>query len=117
VSEEVAARHPLKGLIDVSPCDDGTLVTALYTRSVEFVPPVSHVMSGHYSFADSSALYTAAYETDLEKGTIKVEWIKIEGSTGVRVRKIPVFCWSLFESLQLLLVRLAARLSFLSATS
>src|SRR5262249_37032419 len=32
---EVTRRRPLLGLVDLCPCDDGTLIAALYTRSAE----------------------------------------------------------------------------------
>jgi hypothetical protein len=106
-------HHP--GLVDVCPCDDGTLVAALYTRSVKLKPSGSGgtgaVDHGYYVFDDKNALYTAVYHTDLKKGTIDVKWTKIEVSTGVRIQKLPVFCWSLFESLSVMLDRLGSRLA------
>jgi hypothetical protein len=105
VPKDVYKRCPLKGLVDVCPCDDGTLVAALYTRSVNAPAHMSYV------FPDQNALYTAVYQTDLKKRTINVKWTKIEVSTGVRVQKLPVFCWSLFESLPVMLNRLAPLLA------
>ena len=90
------------------PCDDGTLVAALYTRWVE-KKDAGTGQAGFYVdrgevpvFHDDNALYTAVYHTDLKNGTIAVDWTnsKIEGENlAVRVQKLPVFCWSLIESL------------------
>lgn len=99
-----AVRPPLKGLVDLCPCDDGTLVAALYTRWVEIRNegldrPGSRPDRRPY-FHDDNALYTAVYHTDLKNGTIAVDWTEIEGENlAVRVQKLPVFCWSLIESL------------------
>ena len=92
-------RRPLLGLVDVCPCDDGTFVAALYVRSVIRNDPTEFNSQEYYSFTDSHGLYTAAYQTDLKKKTIAVDWTKIEGSDAVRVHKLPVYCWSQFERL------------------
>ena len=104
---------PLQGLVDFCPCEDGTFVAALYTRTV--VRKSYDARSSHYyhEFRDDNALYTAVYHTDFKKGTIRVDWTKIEVSTGVRVQKLPVFCWPLFERLPVMLDRLAPELASL----
>lgn len=104
---------PLQGLVDFCPCEDGTLVAALYTRTV--VSKSYGARSSHYyhEFRDDNALYTAVYHTDLKKGTLRVDWTKIGVSTGVRVQKLPVFCWPLFERLPVTLDRLAPELAAL----
>jgi hypothetical protein len=101
-----AERPPLKGLVDLCPCDDGTLVAALYTRTVQKVNVAADIDNPNVRpdyrprFHDDNALYTAVYHTDLKNGTIAVDWTKIEGENlAVRVQKLPVFCWSLIESL------------------
>ncbi|HAP40058.1 MAG TPA: hypothetical protein DCQ94_09890 [Nitrospira sp.] len=106
-------EKPLKGLVDVCPCDDGTLVAALYKRTVTLTYPSLPSNYPLHSFGDINALYTAAYHTDLKNKTIRVDWTKIEVSTGIRVHKLPVFCWSLFESLPAMLDRLAPELAAL----
>lgn len=112
-NEVLGEEKPLKGLVDVCPCDDGTLVAALYTRTVTLTYPRLPSNYPLYSFDDINALYTAAYHTDLKNKAIRVDWTKIEVSTGVRVQKLPVFCWSLFESLPVMLDRLAPELAAL----
>ena len=101
---------PLLGLVDLCPCEDGTLVAALYTRTVVKKSYGGKSMHHYYEFVDYNGLYSAVYDTDLEKGTIDVDWTKIGNATGVRVQKVPVFCWSLFESLPEMLDRLADKL-------
>ena len=109
---KVTDRPPLLGLVDLCPCDDGTLVAALYTRSVKDRIPKGNTWTSDYTpvyeFIDTNALYSAVYRTDLKNGTIAVDWTKIgEGNLVVRVQKLPVFCWSLVESLIATLDRLA----------
>jgi len=100
-SDGKPANQPgdLRGLVDLSPCEDGTLVAAIYKRS-----------SGG---GDNNNLYSAIYSTDLGKKTISVKWTKIEVSTGDRVQKLPVFGWPVFESLPEMLERLAPQLAAL----
>jgi len=105
---------PLLGLVDLCPCEDGTLVAALYKRTVVKKSYGGKSMYHYYEFVDYNGLYSAVYYTDLEKGKIEVEWTKIPSVTGVRVQKVPVFCWSLFESLPAMLERLAPQLDSLT---
>jgi hypothetical protein len=106
-------RRPLLGLVDVCPCDDGTMVAALYVRSVRRNDPNEFDSQEYYSFTDSRALYTAAYQTDLNKKSLTVDWTKIEGSEAVRVHKLPVYCWSQFERLPAMVDKLKAGISSL----
>jgi hypothetical protein len=113
---KVRDPKPLKGLVDLCACDDGTLVAALYTRSVVEQPPAVSSWpqsSGEsvYVFKDANALYGAVHEIDVKNGTIAVTWTKLGRATGVRVQKLPVFCWSLFESLRASLDALAVALT------
>ena len=66
-----------------------------------------------YKYVDHNALYSAVYQTDLKHGTIDVKWTRIEVSTGVRVEKLPVFCWSLVKSLPVTPEQLAPQLASL----
>jgi hypothetical protein len=113
---KVRDREPLKGLVDLCACDDGTLVAALYTRSVVEQPPAvaSWPQSSSdpvYAFKDANALYGAVHEIDVKNGTLGVTWTKLGSATGVRVQKLPVFCWPLFESLRASLEALAVALA------
>ena len=102
-------RSPLRGLVDLCPCDDGTLAAALYTRSVDYGPPGP----GHgpdYRFIDTNALYSGVHSIDLKSGNFSVNWTKLGSATGVWVQKVPIFCWSLFESLTASLEDLALEL-------
>lgn len=93
---------PLRGLLDLSPCDDGTLVAAIAKRSVRYQPR-GRFGGVDWYFVDDAAppLYTAVYQTNLKEQKIKVEWMKLpEGTTGVRVQKLPVACWSMLETLE-----------------
>jgi hypothetical protein len=94
--DEVKPRPPLVGQTSLSPCKDGTLFASIYTRTV------SRSQSGdHWLFEakDSPALYTAVYSIDLKAGRINVDpWMKC-GNWARQVQKMPIPCWSLFESL------------------
>jgi hypothetical protein len=102
---------PLLGLVDLCPCEDGTLVAALYTRSVIQKSYGGRSTQYYYEYIDSNGLYSADYQTNLEKGTIEVDWTRIPGTNGARVQKLPVFCWSLFESLPEMLDEMGSHLS------
>jgi hypothetical protein len=89
------ARPELKGLLDLSPCVDGTLVAAIAQRTA--IP-----LHGVWTIFDDAQppLYAGTYETDLQAQKIDVEWRKLpEGTAGVVVQKLPVPCWSMLESL------------------
>jgi len=112
--QKVKNRAPLVGLVDICPCDDGTLVAAMYTRSAHpaggIAEPDPRTYDPlEYSFRDTNAIYSVIYHPDLKNGTIEpVEWTKIGGKNlAVRVQKLPVFCWSLIESLTAMLEDLA----------
>ena len=80
------------------PCDDGTLVITAKDGNGPF------------------QAYTAAYEVDLKQNiitfvskyvpnpdnkdeTISVKWTAIENWRAFGFEKLPLFCWSQFESL------------------
>lgn len=98
------ARPELKGLLDLSPCDDGTIVAAIAQRTVI---PLNLI----WTIVDDPQppLYTATYRTDLKAQKIDVAWKKLpQGTAGVVVQKMPVACWSMLESLQESLAATAA---------
>ncbi len=111
---KVRDRPPLRGLVDMCPCDDGTLAAALYTRSVRDRPPFgsSWPASGNpvYEFIDTNALYSAVHHIDIKSGSLSVEWSKLGPAKGIWVQKVPVFCWSMFESLTASLEKLGPAL-------
>jgi hypothetical protein len=112
---KVTDRLPLRGLVDLCPCDDGTLAAALYTRSVKDRPPFGSSWpvlnyTPVYEFIDTNALYSAVHYIDLKSGNLSVHWTKLGPATGVWVQKMPIFCWSMFESLTASLEKLAPAL-------
>ncbi|MBV8571609.1 MAG: hypothetical protein JO319_13415 [Acidobacteriaceae bacterium] len=65
-------------LVSLYPCDDGTLVAS----------------------AKDTQVYSAPYEIDLRRYTIKVgKWIPIKDCHAHSFEKLPVSCWPEFESL------------------
>ena len=71
----------LRGLVSLSPCEDGTILIAAN-------PP-----------GKAQTIQTAPYEIDIAKGTVKVgDWTKIRGE-ALHVQKLPMPGWSLFKSL------------------
>lgn len=98
------ARPELKGLLDLSPCDDGTIVAAIAQRTVI---PFSETWIIFDDF--QPPLYTATYRTNLDAQKIDVKWRKLPvGTAGIVVQKMPVACWSMLESLQESLAATAA---------
>ncbi|HKQ03937.1 MAG TPA: hypothetical protein VJ464_02310 [Blastocatellia bacterium] len=94
--QETKPRPPLVGLTSLSPCQDGTLFANIFTRTVS-----RYSTGDHWVFAatDSPAMYTAVYSIDLKEGRINVDpWVKT-GGHGPQSQKMPIPCWSLFESL------------------
>lgn len=86
------AGPPLKGLISLSPCTDGTIYASMYTRTVS-------QYEGGLMAKDSLGSYTTLYSIDLKAGKLNVDpWVKC-GGEAYQVQKMPIPCWSLFESL------------------
>jgi len=93
---ETKPRPPLKGLISLSPCKDGTLFASAYTRTVTKQTSGDHFL---FEAKDSLASYTTKYSIDLKAGRLNVDsWVKC-GGVALQVQKMPVPCWSQFESL------------------
>lgn len=87
---------PLKGLISLSPCKDGTLTASIYKRTIR------HPEKESFEPTDSLApLYTMDYSIDVGAATIKVgPFVRSDNGVGVQVQKMPIPCWPLFESLE-----------------
>ena len=93
---ETKPRPPLKGLISLSPCKDGTLFASAYTRTVAKSTSGDHFL---FEAKDSLASYTTKYSIDLKAGRLNVDpWVKC-GGVALQVQKMPIPCWSQFESL------------------
>jgi hypothetical protein len=96
---------PLSGLIDLSPCDDGTLVASLDTREA-IDAPYSSARQPRWAAFDRNHLYTMICHIDPQNRTLalkvsegaKFGWVKIDGE-AMRVHKQPIFCWPLIEGL------------------
>lgn len=87
---------PLKGLVSLSPCKDGTLVASIYKRTIRHPDRDSYVANDSLS-----PLYTMDYNIDLKGGAINVgTLVKSDNAYGVQVQKMPIPCWTLFESLE-----------------
>jgi|GEM_PF-2508272 hypothetical protein len=98
--QETKPAPPLLGLTAFSPCSDRTLFANIYTRSSTWN---RHDFGYHPVWVadDRPATYTADYGIDVKAGRIDVgSWSKC-GAIGAQVQKMPIPCWSLFESLTL----------------
>lgn len=99
-SNEAKSWPPTKGLVDLSPCDDGTLFISLTTRKVtkKTVP----YDRNYYYKADTNAIYTAIYHIDVKNKILSVEpWEKLAGGEETQqVQKMPIYCWPLFARLK-----------------
>jgi hypothetical protein len=110
----LALASPVRGVVDLCACDDGTLVAAVEAKSVvQKSTPRSPSGAGgamYWEPVDDNSLYGAVHQIDVKSATIGVDWTKLGNAAGARVQKLPVFCWSLLESLTASLGRLAAEL-------
>ena len=90
------ALPALQGLISFSPCKDGTLVASIYKRTVY------HPDQDRYEATDALfPLYTMECSIDVRAGTINVgALVMSQSAAGIQVQKMPVPCWTLFESLK-----------------
>jgi hypothetical protein len=105
---QVKAWPATRGLVDFSPCEDGTLFMSVTTRKVrkEEIPYVRN----DYTRTDTNAIYAAVYRIDLEKQTLTVEpyekgsqdpWMKLPGGENAeQVQKLPIYCWPLLTRLK-----------------
>ncbi|MEJ8857398.1 hypothetical protein WKW79_22690 [Variovorax robiniae] len=92
---ETKTYPPLKGLISLSPCRDGTLFASAFQRTVKKVQSGDHWL---FIANDSLASYTAPYT--LKPGSLQAgPWTKCSGA-ALQVQKMPIPCWSLFEGLK-----------------
>ncbi len=110
----LALASPLRGVVDLCACDDGTLVAAVEAKSVvgKSTPRSPSGAGGamYWEAVDDNGLYGAVHQIDVKSGTIGVEWTKLGKAAGARVQRLPVFCWSLLESLTAALGRLTPEL-------
>jgi hypothetical protein len=94
---ETKPRPPLKGILSLSPCKDGTLYASIYNRTVSKSSTGDHWL---FEAKDTLGSYTTRYNIDLKAGRINVDpWVKI-GGDALQVLKMPIPSWSLFESLE-----------------
>jgi hypothetical protein len=92
----VKSRPPLKGLLSFSPCIDGTFYASIYHRTVSRSTPEGRWL---FKAKDTLGSYTTRYNINLKAGKLNVDpWVKI-GGVARQVQKMPIPCWSLFESL------------------
>lgn len=96
-ASKIKDAPPLRGLLSLSPCDDGTLVAAIAMRTAMLMP---QTMQWTAFDSPKAALYTGVYKPDLKTGTVQVAWTKLpETTTADVVQKVPVPCWPILESL------------------
>lgn len=95
-NQETKPRPPLKGVISLSPCKDGTIYASIYNRTVSKWTVGDHLL---FEAKDTLGSYTTRYSIDLKAGRLNVDpWTKC-GGVALQVQKMAIPCWSLFESL------------------
>lgn len=95
--QTVRSKPPVKGLVSLFPCIDGTLTASVYRRTVT---KDSDGQSWIFEATDTLDLYTADYTIDLKAGALGIGvWTK-RGGRAMQVQKMPIPCWSLYESLK-----------------
>jgi len=95
-NRETMPAPPLVGLTSLSACKDGTLLANIYKRTVDRLS-----MGDHFAFEahDDPAVHTASFSIDLKAGALNVDSWSKWGGKALQVQKMPISCWSLFESL------------------
>jgi hypothetical protein len=99
IDEREGRIPPHPGLIDLAPCEDGSLFMCLTTRKIDkTIVPYDR---NYFDATDRNALYTTAYSIDLKAQKVTVErWTKFAGGAGAsQVQKLPIPCWKVFDSL------------------
>ena len=105
------------GLVDLSPCEDGTL-TAAFNRTHREIPTGINAIAGAFTVALRGwdpAIYTITPEIDRKKGTLTMKagskqgpggfdvpthgWLTDDTATAFKVQKQPIFCWQLISAL------------------
>ena len=82
-----------KGLISMSPCDDGTIFASAVYR--DFIP-----VGDIWRADDTPRSYTTRFVVDVEAQSMQLDdWTQIGGS-ALQVHKLPIPCWRLFQSLK-----------------
>ena len=98
--QETTGRPPLKGILSLSACKDGTFYASIYSRTVTKSDTGPYFL---FEAKDTLASYTTSYKIDVKEGRLNVApWEKCAG-VARQVQKMPIPCWSLFESLDAVL--------------
>lgn len=89
-------------MLDVSPCDDGTLLAAFVEGGWKY-----------FTSSNELKLFMMTPRIDRQRRTLAFEagdFVRIAGE-GFRVWKQPLFCWSLLETVLTTIVSRAVQLS------
>jgi len=98
--QETTGRPPLKGILSLSACKDGTFYASIYSRTVTKSDTGPYFL---FEAKDTLASYTTSYKIDVKEGRLNVaRWEKCAG-VARQVQKMPIPCWSLFDSLDAVL--------------
>lgn len=102
----VDTKPPLLGLVSLSPCSDGTLFAAVVHRDIEETPvPYQY---RRFDVTDTRTIQAAAYQVDVDQGTVSVgAWTQIPGEAR-QVQKLPMPGYTLLSSL---MTNLSAKLT------
>jgi hypothetical protein len=98
-SRRVKGMPPLKGMISMSPCDDGTVTASVFYREATAVQDDDGKLV--YEASEYPKIYTTSYTIDVPNQAVQVSepWIPFAGD-GFQVQKMPIPCWSVFSSLR-----------------
>jgi hypothetical protein len=83
-----------KGLLDLFPCEDGTLIVAAEQR--RWTGPYRGRLP-EWDYADANILAIGDYHTDLASKAMSVTWRTVENNQALQVHKVPIPCWPLIE--------------------
>jgi hypothetical protein len=95
---ELGNPTDVKGIVSLSPCEDGTLFANIVHRAFG---AHANPWSGSWTAFDDPRMYTTNYTIDVARQSIAVSdnWFRVEGGAW-KVQKVPIPCWSLMESLK-----------------
>jgi len=91
----------LKGILSMSPCDDGTITAVIVYREASasrFGDGGDRLM---WEANDRYKIYTTDYTVDLARQALQVTepWTEMSGG-ALLTQKTPIGCWPLFASLK-----------------
>jgi len=84
------------GLLDLAPCDDGTLVAVFSDKRTKHIYQCEPTLD----LAKGTLVIAGTKTDEYHRITTTNGWTRTEGAEANRVAKQPIFCWGLIEGLE-----------------